>query len=1170
VSSGMLRFQEVESGRAPPSGSGGLVAKRYSILQSLGRGSFGSVYLVQDNKATDGEKLAVVIFLDEVVKVERVVEAGIVLRYLLVNPSKKITVSNAPPFIKNGDLCKALSRRQLYMILKDADSHLNLTLNFKQETKGQRAVKTEQFFPDLNGFIRSVNQLRKDDVFSDQEIYRLRKLEWTFLPQSCRRAVITLLPKKRRPPGPEELETGLFALQGTTRSLSKALALRLREVMAEDQEKAFDRVEHQYLWKTLAAFGFSPGFIARIQRPSSLWHRLAVVDPPSNLLSRVQAILVNFFWDRLHWLPQAVLFLPKEEGGQGLVHLASRCVSFRLQFIQRLLYGPQDLVWRPLAQLTLQSVGGLGLQQSVFLMDFKTVNLFSLPVFYRGLFSMWKLLWRQGVQERHMLGEYSRGLTAPCSGDPFPSLIICPSSNQQGENNPASMDPADPGAITKALSAQGIIVGKHDSQIQEMVDTLRDLSNSMARMQTQLSLLTPGSAGSEGTPPGLNSSLAAGSTVSTPREPFVPTPESYAGDLGSCSRFLFQCSIVFVQQPSSYSSDNAKIGYVVNLLRGKASDWATALWQANSPVLQSFDSFIAEMKKVFDHPVQGQEAVKRLLDLRQGSQSVAAYSVDFRILAAASGWDSLALKGIFYKGLAEKIKDKLSLRDEPDSLDSLISLAIRIDNRPRERQRERGTLMPKLAQPASASPPLPLSFAPSPHSPPPVALPSVSEEPMQLGRAKLSSPQPRGFGECRFIVEVDASETGIGAVLSQRCPVDQKVHPCAFFSRRLTPAERNYDVGNRELLAVVLALQEWRHWLEGAEQPFLVWTDHKNLAYLRSAKRLNPRQARWALFLSRFEFTLTYRPGSHNTKPDALSRQFSLDTSPSEPASILPPSCIVGAASWDIETRVQEALKDHPAPNNCPKDRLFVPSNLRSLVLQWIHTSKFSCHPGIRRTLFLLQQRFWWPRMAQDTQEYINACSVCARGKSSHRAPAGFLKPLPIPHRPWSHIAVDFVSGLPPSQEVPSSLLRYGQLFAKHLVQLPSLSSGYHPQSNGQTERANQSLETALRCVAARNPASWSTQLAWVEYAHNSLSNSSTGMSPFMAANGFQPPLFPSQEEDTAVPSVQAHLRRCRGVWRAVRAALVRSSTRSQKSANQTTPPSAGLSTGSKGVALLP
>ncbi|KAI3364204.1 hypothetical protein L3Q82_010812 [Scortum barcoo] len=94
---------------------------------------------------------------------------------------------------------------------------------------------------------------------------------------------------------------------------------------------------------------------------------------------------------------------------------------------------------------------------------------------------------------------------------------------------------------------------------------------------------------------------------------------------------------------------------------------------------------------------------------------------------------------------------------------------------------------------------------------------------------------------------------------------------------RLSPAERNYDIGNRELLAVKLALEEWRHWLEGSKQPFLVWTDHKNLEYIRSAKRLNSRQARWSLFLTRFNFTLSYRPGSRNVKPDALSRQFQRD-----------------------------------------------------------------------------------------------------------------------------------------------------------------------------------------------------------------------------------------------------------------------------------------------------
>ncbi len=79
---------------------------------------------------------------------------------------------------------------------------------------------------------------------------------------------------------------------------------------------------------------------------SALWHRMACTDPPNGLLAKLQAVAVDFFWTKYHWVPQSVLFLPREEGGQGLIHLASRGATFRLQFIQRFLTGPRDLVWR--------------------------------------------------------------------------------------------------------------------------------------------------------------------------------------------------------------------------------------------------------------------------------------------------------------------------------------------------------------------------------------------------------------------------------------------------------------------------------------------------------------------------------------------------------------------------------------------------------------------------------------------------------------------------------------------------------------------------------------------------------------------------------------------------------------------------------------------------------
>ncbi|XP_048105661.1 uncharacterized protein LOC125298835 [Alosa alosa] len=136
------------------------------------------------------------------------------------------------------------------------------------------------------------------------------------------------------------------------------------------------------------------------------------------------------------------------------------------------------------------------------------------------------------------------------------------------------------------------------------------------------------------------------------------------------------------------------------------------------------------------------------------------------------------------------------------------------------------------------------------------------------------------------------------------------------------------------------------------------------------------------------------------------------------------------------------------------------------------------------------------------------------------------------------------IHGLPKdvvSDRGPQFSSAFWKEFCHLLGATVSLTSGFHPQSNGQSERANQELEKALRCMTSRNPKSWSQQLTWVEYAHNSLTCSAIGMSPFQCVYGYQPPLFASQEGEVTCPSALAFARRCRRTWSQARATLLRS-----------------------------
>src|SRR5258707_11773020 len=122
-----------------------------------------------------------------------------------------------------------------------------------------------------------------------------------------------------------------------------------------------------------------------------------------------------------------------------------------------------------------------------------------------------------------------------------------------------------------------------------------------------------------------------------------------------------------------------------------------------------------------------------------------------------------------------------------------------------------------------------------------------------------------------YLMEADSSGYATSVVLSQMRD-DDKWHPVAFISKGLSPAERNYDIYDKEMLAIIRALEQWRHYLEGSTHPVQVLTDHKNLEYFMTAQKLNRRQARWSLFLSCFDLNISHHPGKSSAKPDLLSR----------------------------------------------------------------------------------------------------------------------------------------------------------------------------------------------------------------------------------------------------------------------------------------------------------
>ena len=148
----------------------------------------------------------------------------------------------------------------------------------------------------------------------------------------------------------------------------------------------------------------------------------------------------------------------------------------------------------------------------------------------------------------------------------------------------------------------------------------------------------------------------------------------------------------------------------------------------------------------------------------------------------------------------------------------------------------------------------------------------IEQAQKQLVQAFTTAPVLSHFDpEEPAIVETDASDFALEGILSQRN--EGRLHPIAFHSRKLTEAEINYDMADKELLVIVDCFKRWRRYLEGAKYQVQVISDHQNLELFQTTKVWNRRQARWAQELARYDFKIFFRPGRQNGKADYLSRR---------------------------------------------------------------------------------------------------------------------------------------------------------------------------------------------------------------------------------------------------------------------------------------------------------
>ncbi|GKC24425.1 putative reverse transcriptase domain-containing protein [Tanacetum coccineum] len=387
---------------------------------------------------------------------------------------------------------------------------------------------------------------------------------------------------------------------------------------------------------------------------------------------------------------------------------------------------------------------------------------------------------------------------------------------------------------------------------------------------------------------------------------------------------------------------------------------------------------------------------------------------------------------------------------------------------------------------------------------------------------------PEGMED--FVVYCDASIKGFGVVLMQR----EKV--IAYASRQLKKHEESYTTHDLELgVVVIFALRLWRHYLYGTK--CVVFTDHKSLQCILDQKELNMRQRRWIELLSDYDCETHYYPGKGNVVVDALSWK--------EREKPIRVRALVMTVYPDLSERILKAQTKAMKNENVKVEnlgrllkpifeirsdgiryfdkRIWLPlfGGLRDLIMHESHKTKYSIHPGSGKMYQDLKKLYWWPNMKAEIATYITMDFV----SGLPRTPSGYDSIWVIVDRltksahflpmkktdSMEKLTQLYLKEIVCRHGVPVSIIsdrdsRFALGFWRSLQNAlgteVNMSTAYHPETDGQSERTIQTLEDMLRACVIDFGKNWNQHLPLVEFSYNNSYHASIKAAPFEALYG--------------------------------------------------------------------